>query len=201
MRTMSRSRSTVSRIHRHAESGPDIVDLLRREHGAIRSALERALGTSADERWTAHDVLADLTVRHDIAEELVVYPAVLRLRGGAAVTDSHLQDQDEIERLLVVADRAPFDSGEFDRASARLGTGILAHLENVESQVLPMLRTMVGARRRADLGRRFLEVENLAPVHQIVPGARRATGPTVVDRSAALAVWMRDSAVFSGLAS
>lgn len=200
MHTKSSARNRESRIHGHA-GGPDIVDLLRQDHASIRSTLRRTADGTGEERRIAHDLLVDLSVRHEVAEELVVYPAVLRLRGGAAVTDSNLQDQDEIERLLIAVDRAPFDSGEFELASARLSRALLAHLGKEESEVLPMLSTMVGSRRRGELGRRFLEVEHLAPLHQVVPGARRPSGSTVVDRTAAMAVWMRDSAHFSGLAS
>jgi hypothetical protein len=158
------------------------------------------VGTS-EGRQAAHGLLAELSVRHEVAEELVVYPAVLRLRGGAAVTDMHLQDQDQMEDLFGAVDRAPIDSREFEVGSAHLGREILSHLEQEETRVLPMLSSMVGPRRRAELGSRFLAVGELAPLVHAFPGSQRPTGPTVVDRTAAMAEWMRDTAAFGGLAS
>jgi glutamate/tyrosine decarboxylase-like PLP-dependent enzyme len=78
--------------------------------------------------------------------------------------------------------------------------GHLAHLEREDSQVLPILATRVSRRRRLDLGRRYRKVQQVAPMRQLPDGTRVPVGRTVVDRTAALSVWMRDVAAASGLA-
>jgi hypothetical protein len=130
-----------------------------------------------------------------------VYPALVRLRGGSAVAGVCLGAQSEIEDLLVAMDRAPFDSEEFAGDSVRLGRAVVRHQDEEEEQVLPLLASLLSPRRRADLGRRFLEVKQVAPSQRVGPASRRPTGPTIVDRTTALSVWMRDSATYAGLAS
>ena len=158
-------------------------------------------GGDVEDRWGAFAALTDLLVCHEVAEELVVYPVLRPLAGGPAVADSRLADQVDIERLLVGLDREEFGSREFDMATARLGLEVLAHLDKEDAQVLPMLSSALGRRRRADLGRRFVDVGRMAPAHCVPSGARMPTGRTIVDRSSALSVWIRDSAAAAGLAS
>ena len=182
------------------DSGPDIVALLRQDHDLIRSMLTRVASGTVEDRWATFLALTDLVIRHEVAEELVVYPALLRLRGGVAVAESRLSDQAGIERLLVTLDREEFDTHQFEMDSVRLGLDVLAHLEKEDAQVMPLLATKLGNRRRKDLARRFTEVKRVAPP-RLPTGLRAPTGPAIVDRTTAVSVWMRDSAAYSGLAS
>jgi hypothetical protein len=51
-----------------------------------------------------------------------------------------------------------------------------------------------------ELGRRFRGVQQVAPMRRLPEGIRIPAGRTVVDRTSALSVWMRDVATASGLA-
>jgi hypothetical protein len=177
----------------------DIVDVLAEEHAALRT-LAGPVGASDDD-GTAYLAWSDRVIRHEIAEELVVYPVLLRYDGGMAVVDSRLDDQSDIERQLVALGREVAGTARFRMGAARLVLGHLSHLEREDSQVLPILASRVGRRRRVDLGRRFRQVQQVAPLHQLPEGIRIPTGRTVVDRTSALSVWLRDVAVSSGLAS
>jgi hypothetical protein len=182
-----------------ADRGTDIVDVLAEEHAALRTLAEPVGGP--DDDGTAYLAWSDRVVRHEIAEELVVYPVLLGFDGGMAVVDSRLEDQSDIERQLVVIGREVAGTTRFRTRAARLVLGHLSHLEREDSQVLPILASRVCRRRRADLGRRFRQVQQVAPLHQLPEGVRVPTGRTVVDRTSALSVWLRDVAVSSGLAS
>ena len=180
-------------------SSRDIVDVLAGEHADLR-ALAVPVGR-ADDDGSAYLAWSDRVVRHEIAEELVVFPVLLSFHGGAAVADSRLEDQAAVERRLVLLGRQHVGSPEFRQAAARLVLDHLAHLEREDAQVLPLLATRVGGRRRLELGRRFRQVVQVAPLRLPPAGARVLTGRTVVDRTAALSVWLRDVAAASGLAS
>ena len=179
----------------------DIVDLLHADHLETRSMLTRiAVGGAAD-RWQAFTVLADRVIRHEVAEEVVVYPALLGRRGGAAVSDSRLEDQVRIEDLLIRLERQPFESVAFQKQSVHLGLAILGHLDKEEAQVLPLLATKLTSRRRGQLGRRFLEIKGAVPTRRPEATAAVPTGPAIVDPTSALAIFLRDTAAYSDLAS
>jgi len=189
-----RRSSTVSR------RALDIVDLLAEDHADLR-ALAEPVGGPDDHDGSAYLAWSDRLVRHEIAEELVVYPALLSFPGGAAVADSRLDDQADIERKLIALGRESAGTAAFNTAASHLVLGHIAHLEREDAQVLPILATRVSRRRRLDLGRRFQKVQQVAPMRQLPEGVRLPVGRTVVDRTSALSVWMRDVAMASGLAS
>ena len=175
------------------------MDVLAEEHAALR-ALAAPVG-GPDDDGSAYLAWSDRVVRHEIAEELVVYPVLLGFDGGMAVVDSRLEDQTGIERQLVKLGREVSGTPRFRSGVSRLVLGHLSHLEREDSQVLPILASRVSRRRRLDLGRRFRQVQQVAPLHPMPEGVRVPVGRTVVDRTSALSVWLRDVAVSSGLAS
>jgi hypothetical protein len=177
----------------------DIVEVLAEEHMFLRALAEPVGGP--DDDGSAYLTWSDQVIRHEIAEELVVYPVLLGFDGGMAVVDSRLEDQSDIEHQLVALGREVAGTARFRMGASRLVLGHLSHLEREDSQVLPILASRVGRRRRADLGRRFHQVQQVAPLHHLPEGVRVPTGRTVVDRTSALSVWLRDVAVSAGLAS
>jgi hypothetical protein len=179
----------------------DIVELLHQEHRVLRDLVARVGRGGPEARRTAVAQLSDALIRHEVAEELVVYPELLRIRGGAAVADSRLEDEEGIEDRLVQLDRTEFGTPEYEVRLARLTRATAGHLDREEEGVLPLLDARLGAKRRAELGQRFAEVLAMAPIRPTGPGLRMPSGPTVVDRTTATSVWLRDSAVASGLAS
>ena len=182
--------------------GTDIVAVLRRDHVRIRtllSATPASAGRPDVERWETFCQLSDLLVRHEVAEELVVYPELAGLAGGTAVRRSRLVDQSDIEVLLVALDRQEFGSPGFEADIVQLGLRVLAHLEREESQVLPLLATFVEPDRRTRLGLRYLE--SVAIVGPSPSATGVPSGPAVVDRTTAVSTFMRDSAGPSALVS
>jgi hypothetical protein len=179
-------------------SGPDVIDLLIYDHSAL-PALSTGRGIWHHNDSAAHLALGDRLLRHEIAEELVVYPVLLSCSGGTAVVDSSLQDQANIEHRLVQLERQEPGTMELERVSDCLRLELMAHLEKEESQVLPILASRLSRPRRIELAHRFRKVTQVVPIRRIPKGVRVATGRTVVDRTTALSVWMRDVVTASGL--
>ena len=180
--------------------GRDIVEVLREDHAMLRS-LARAVTTGMREgRAEPFLEFRDLVLRHQIAEDLVVHPALVRFAGGAAVADSRQHDQNGIEAHLVHLDHLTWETPEFELGVSRLLLDFLGHIAKEEAEVLPILATRLGRHRRADLGARFMGVKQVAPLHRVPVGARPPAGPMIVDPTSALSVWVRDVAVASGLA-
>ncbi len=174
----------------------DIVDELVVEHTLLRRLSHDV--TDPEDGGSGFVTWSDRVVRHEIGEELVVYPVLLSCRGGAAVTHSRLEEQAAVERRLVTLGRLDPGSPEFHREAVALVVAHLAHLEVEEAQVLPLLSSRIGHRRRLELGRRYREVTRLDPRLPVPDGVRVPRGRTVVDRIEALSVWLRDVAASSG---
>jgi hypothetical protein len=185
----------------------DIVDLLSEEHAMLRGLASSmsvhiggAVGTSLSDAQVVYLELSDRVIRHEIAEELVVYPALAAEGPEAIYAHSGLDDHSQIEKLLVLLDRQEFGSSEFESSKVRLVVELLAHLAKEEEEVLPSLVSHLTNRRRAELADRFRQVTRVAPLLSAKSRARLQIGPTVVSRTSALAVWMRDVAHSTGLA-
>ena len=171
---------------------PDIVDVLVAEHTLLRRLAPRV--TDAGDTGSGFWAWSDRVVRHEIGEELVVYPVLLASHGGAAVAHSRLEEQAGVERRLVTVGRLEPGTAAFREQAAALVSVHLAHLELEEAQVLPILSSRVGTARRLELGRRFREVTRAEPRVPPPEGSRQPVGRTVVDRTEALSVWLRDVA-------
>jgi hypothetical protein len=185
----------------------DIVDLLFEEHAMLRglaSALHvgvsEPVGTAQDDARVVYLELSDRIIRHEIAEELVVFPALLVNCQEPILAGARLADHSEIESLLVLLDGQEFGSSEFENTQARLVSELFSHLAREEEEVHPMLVSTLTSGRRAELAYRFRQVLRVAPLLSVTSRSRLPTRPTVVSRTSALAVWMRDVAHSTGLA-
>ena len=178
--------------------GQDVVDVLKREHDRIRALLPARRDGGDGDGWATFCELSDLLIRHEVAEELVVYPELHGLRDGTAVRVSRLADQAGIEELLGVLVRRRSGSPGFDRDAVQLGLRVLAHLEMEEAQVFPLLTTFVDPQLRADLGARYLNAMTIVRAPRGAPVVR--SGPTL-DRTTTVSTFMPDSVGPAELAS
>lgn len=185
----------------------DLVGILSEEHATLRGLMSCLDVPSGGVGSTAHEdarvvylELSDRIIRHEIAEELVVYPAMLENGQDVGFADFVLPEHAIIEDKLLVLDRQEFGSSAFERNRAELTGELLAHLDHEEAQVFPILASRLGRRRQVEVAHRYRQVIRVAPLHSARSRANLPTGPTVVARTSALAVWMRDVARSTGLA-
>jgi len=185
----------------------DLVGILIEEHAILRGLLSFLDGPSSGVGATAQKdarvvylELSDRIIRHEIAEELVVYPALLEICRDVGFADSVLHEHATIEDKLVVLDQLEYGSSEFERNRAELTGELLAHLDREEIQVFSILLSRLGRERHVEVAHRYRQVIRAAPLLSAQSRADLPTGPTVVARTSALAVWMRDVAHSTGLA-
>ena len=188
------------------EPSMDIVDVLSEEHAALRSVAASigvaggATGVFREDAWVAYLELSDRVVRHEIAEELVVFPLLPAGPEGAAAGRSPLEDHSTFEHLLELLDREEFGSSVFAREQMRLIRELMEHLDMEETRVFPMISARLGRGRRIELAHQFRRVVRSAPPVSGSSRARIPHRPTIVARTSALAVWMRDVAHSTGVA-
>ncbi len=165
----------------------DVLRLLARDHEDVRRLFGMFDGQAPDIAAELFWILADDLIRHEVAEEVVVYP---HLRDGPEAVERGLAEQLAIEGRLTRMEDMSTRSPEFAEEFAALRRGVFDHIEHEEGELLSRLRRTVPEDRRRQLGRRYLEVKETAPHHRY-PGA---AGSTIVGRVAALSDWIRDSA-------
>jgi len=143
---------------------PDPIDaVLRSDHAAITRDLAalRTDASGAGERFT--QLSADI-VRHFVAEEQYLLPAVRRhLEGGDRISDDEFAEHERIEKILRRLDDdddQPVDAtiGELERALAE-------HVSRQESSLIPQLVAALDPDTLAELGEGALGAEQLAPTH------------------------------------
>jgi hemerythrin superfamily protein len=103
-------------------------------------------------------------VRHAVAEEAYLYPAVREhVTGGGALADRELEDHAAAERTMKdLESREPGDP-EFDMLITRLMTEIRTHVTDEETHLFPRLREACSAKMLNDLGDKVRQAKKSAP--------------------------------------
>lgn len=152
--------------HRLGDDPVDITDLILTEHAAFRrgfAALDKVLGPDVDPRsrprrlaelWAS---LAAHLDRHAAAEELVVFPALLRHGSNAEhETLDAVGDHNAIRNAVRAAARHPAGSEQWWAAVERARAENTHHMGEEEDEALPDLRRTTTREQRVALGRDFI---------------------------------------------
>jgi hemerythrin superfamily protein len=177
-----------------AEHRPDddVIAELVTDHREVEEMFVRLEGElPPDERQTILEHVITELVRHAVAEEAWLYPAVRdRLPDGDAIADKETADHHEAEILMKQLEgEDPHDPT--NRATLhRFMTVIREHVRDEETSLFPALRTAYSEQELKDLGARVRTAKQAAPTrpHPAAPRdatSRRVLGPFVglVDRT------------------
>jgi hemerythrin superfamily protein len=103
-------------------------------------------------------------VRHSVAEEAYLYPAVRKhVPDGDEIADRELEDHAEAERTMKELEGRAADDPEFDRLITRLMTEIRHHLRDEESNLFPRLDRSCPADLLDELGEKVRTAKKTAP--------------------------------------
>jgi hemerythrin superfamily protein len=167
----------------------DVISLLAQDHEAIKERFLELGGADPDLRCRLFWELMDQLVRHEVAEEVVVYPALRQEPGGDAVADARLAEEAQAERLLARMEKLDPTTEEFAGAVHDLETAVLAHAEREEAAVFPLLSANEESGYLALLGQKFKGEKLAAPNHPHPhsphsPLAHKVVGPVAafIDR-------------------
>jgi len=174
-------------------TGPNVVDLINREHRELLALCEELTGEGTDpaRRRTVAQVISAELSRHLSAEEQYLYPAIKStVPDGYALVDREIaEDRALLEalRLLEAAD----DETRPDRA-ADVCRRLTRHADAAAGELLPLLLQMAPVEDLIRLGNRVELAEEAAPTRPH-PGTP-ATPPwnKVVDPAVAVVDKVRD---------
>jgi hemerythrin superfamily protein len=144
----------------------DIVTLLDADHRRVETELGRYESVAVDHRESYFCELVHLLVAHEIAEEMVVYPAIRSdAPNGEAVSKARIHEQSEAEEKLAAMEKLDATSPTFATQFTELGTAVLEHAQAEEREVFPLLRQVEDEATRQEMGARYEKAKASAPTH------------------------------------
>ncbi|KUM78016.1 hemerythrin domain-containing protein [Streptomyces sp. ISL-22] len=172
--------------------GGNVIQELTADHrevDALFAQMETHAGADPKRRELADHLTMEL-VRHSVAEEEHLYPAVRRyVDGGDDLADKEIADHSEVERLLKeLEDRQPGDA-EFDTLIAQLKSSVAAHVRDEEDRLFHLLADACPPETLDELGEKVRKAKETAPTrpHPAAPDTPPlnkllAPGTGMVDR-------------------
>lgn len=147
------------------ESKDDVISVLTHDHAEVEEMFgELALAiVPADKRRIVDDVTIEL-VRHSVAEEMYLYPAVSKwVPDGSEIADREIEDHARVERALKELESADAEAPEFDALVRQLITDVTRHVRDEEDNLFPALRKHTSSDELVHLGEKVQSAKKLAP--------------------------------------
>ncbi|GGN44877.1 hemerythrin [Streptomyces kronopolitis] len=153
--------------------GGDVIAELTTDHREVEELFTQFENTppGSTDRKRLVDALTIELVRHSVAEEEHLYPAVREhLEGGDTLADKELADHFRIEKLLDDLQKRKVDDLDFDRLVVKLRTEVAAHISEEENDLFAQLRRGVHPYVLEELGDKVRQAKKSAPTRPH-PGA------------------------------
>lgn len=103
-------------------------------------------------------------VRHSVAEEAYLYPAVREhVSGGDALADREIEDHSKVEQLLKDLESLEADAPSFDELTGELMREVREHVADEEKNLFPRLAQSTDREQLLDLGEKVRRAKKTAP--------------------------------------
>jgi len=172
-------------------SEQDVVDILTTDHHEVFDLIQQIKRSpvATDRRDMADTVISEL-VRHSVAEEMYVYPAMRKhLTNGAEAVEHDVAEHKQLERTMKELEGVDGDSAEFDGLIAQLESILRDHVQDEETKQFPELRASIPRDELVKMAGKVNTAKQIAPTrpHPAAPNNQlfhKLVGPGVglVDR-------------------
>lgn len=146
--------------------GGNVIDELTTDHREVEELFGRieALPSGHQDRKLYADQVTMELVRHSVAEEAYLYPAVREhVANGDALADKELEDHARAEQIMKDMEGCAADDPEFDRLVGMLMSEIREHVADEEDNLFPRLREACPAGALDELGDKVRKAKKSAP--------------------------------------
>jgi hemerythrin superfamily protein len=146
--------------------GGNVIAELTTDHREVDELFDKIelQPVGAPRRRELVDELTVELVRHSVAEEQYLYPAVREhVEGGDALADKELRDHADVEQLLKDLEGREADDDQFDHLVATLKLEVTAHVRDEESRLFPLLAAACTPEALKDLGDKIRAAKKAAP--------------------------------------
>ncbi|MGW1373123.1 hemerythrin domain-containing protein [Streptomyces sp. NPDC002446] len=175
------------------EHGGDVMTELTADHRGFAELFKQFhdAPVGSERRKLLVDALTIELVRHFVAEEQHLYPAVREhMEEGDALADKEIADHARVEELLKDLEQRDAGDPDFDRLVVKLHTEVTAHVDDEENHLFLRLREEVHSYVLEELGNKVRAAKATAPTrpHPSVPSTPPvnkllAPGLGLVDRA------------------
>ena len=174
-----------------ALDGQDVIDVLTTDHREATALLADIWATPAPEdKRDLADMLISELVRHAVAEEMYVYPAMREhLPDGEAVVEHDIEEHQELEAQMKELEAIEATDPRFDEVLRQLESTLADHVADEEREHFPQLRASLPREELVELAGKVETAKRLAPTrpHPSSPNSElfhKVAGPGVglVDR-------------------
>jgi len=160
-------------------TGGFTLGAIREDHTLVRQNLDRLTYlTNTDEKQRLFNDTVKMLAQHDVAEEVVFYPAVKKL-GGSDLYDIAIQQTVEAERKLYDMDLEygmDINKPNFNVRLEELKKDILEHMALEEQELLPKLECELSSENISSINLWFERVKLLAPTRPHPDGPHSVAG-------------------------
>jgi hemerythrin superfamily protein len=169
----------------------DVVDELTTDHKEALWLLDQALSASnPEERRDLADTVISEVVRHAVAEEMYVYPAMREhLPDGDEMVSHDTEEHKELEEVMKQLEGVQATEPRFDELVREMREKLRHHASDEEAEQFPRLREAVPREKLVELRGKVDTAKKLAPTraHPNAPNSElfhKLVGPGVglVDR-------------------
>jgi hypothetical protein len=172
----------------------DVVALLTQDHEAIRERLLECEDAMPEDRAALFWELTVELIRHEVAEEVVIYPALRNEPTGADVADARRAEEAAAEKQLAHMEKLDPTTEEFVGALRDLRAAVLTHAAREEAEVFPLLLAHDDGSFLDVLGQKIKGEKLAAPTHPHPHAPNSALGHKIVGPIGAFIDRMRDAA-------
>ena len=169
----------------------DVIDILTTDHHEVLDLIQQIKRSqvAADRRDMADTVISEL-VRHSVAEEMYVYPAMRKhLENGDEAVQHDIEEHKQLERTMKELEGVDGDAAEFDGLIAQLESILRDHVQDEENEQFPGLRANIPREELVEMAGKVDTAKQVAPTrpHPAAPNNQvfhKLVGPGVglVDR-------------------
>lgn len=143
----------------------DVVDILTSDHQDMLELLGQIEATAdAERRRDLADTVIAEVMRHAVAEEMHVYPAVKKhVPNGEEEVAHDKEEHDELVKIMKRMEDADSSSAEFMSLVREFEAKLRHHATDEETDQFPSLRAHIPADELVELGQKVETAKKLAP--------------------------------------
>jgi hemerythrin superfamily protein len=174
-----------------AGANVDVVDILTADHREMIALIAQIhAAPDGSQRRDLADTLIAEVMRHAVAEEMFVYPAIEdHVPNGKEEVEHDKKEHDDIVKLMKQLEKAEPSDASFMDLIPELEGQLTHHAGDEESDQFPKLRQHIPREKLVDMGEKVEKAKKLAPTrpHPSAPHSEllhKTVGPGVgmVDR-------------------
>lgn len=174
-----------------AGTNVDVVDILTSDHQEMIALIGQIKGASGEsQRRDLADTLIAEVMRHAVAEEMYVYPAIEdHVPDGHDEVEHDKKEHADIVKLMKRLEKAEPSEPDFMELVNELEAQLSHHAKDEETEQFPKLRQHIPREKLVDIGVKVEHAKKLAPTrpHPSAPHSElfhKTVGPGVgmVDR-------------------